>query len=239
MNRFIALSLGMLLVPFMTIAQEHYRFNCKDYVSTDNSRAPQSAFTYDTEQNRFSISATGANNVAFQMNTGMDGEYFIDSDETLLMICGTNLSTASNASYVWWLNGFNQGGQTPPDKIQKDGDQTVLLWNLKTNSGVNRNFDFTKERIPISANGGNLIMAAGMTALSGSEPGTITDLGYYAPFEVAAKHPVLMTYLRFSAKTLTTAIKDIWLSEILSLDIRSCLSLLWTRFHVIQGCLRE
>ena len=208
MNRFIALSLGMLLVPFMTIAQEHYRFNCKDYVSTDNSRAPQSAFTYDTEQNRFSISATGANNVAFQMNTGMDGEYFIDADEELLLICGTNLSTASNASYVWWLNGFNQGGQTPPDKIQKDGDQTVLLWNLKTNSGVNRNFDFTKERIPISANGGNLIMAAGMTALSGSEPGTITDLGYYAPFEVAAKHPVLMTYLRFSAKTLTTAIKN-------------------------------
>ena len=55
-------------------AQEHYRFACRDYVATDDARARQSAFSYDLEANTFSIAASGANNVAFKMNEGMDGE---------------------------------------------------------------------------------------------------------------------------------------------------------------------
>ena len=196
-----------MLFATMATAQEHYTFRCKDYVSTDNARAPQSAFSYDTEKNTFSINASGANNVAFQMNMGMDGEYYIDQDETLLLICGENLQTTSTASYVWWLNGFNNFGQVPANNIYTDGSDAVFVWNLKTNTAINPNFDFNKEKITISANGNSYILAVGLTAKNSGTAGTIKDFGYYAPFEVAAKHPSLMSNLGFNATTLTSAIK--------------------------------
>ncbi len=203
----IFILIATLFVAVMTNAQEHYKFNCTDYVSTDNNRAPQSAFSYDKENNTFSIKASGNNNVAFKMIDGLDGEYFIDQDETMLLICGENLSTTSTASYVWWLNGYNDGGQVSPNNIYTDEDNTVLLWNLKTNTTINKNFDFTKDKITISSNGNSFILAVGLTAKNVASPGTINDFGYYAPFEIAAKHPALMDKLGFNAITLTDAIK--------------------------------
>lgn len=188
-------------------AQEHYRFACRDYVATDDARARQSAFSYDLEANTFSIAASGANNVAFKMNEGMDGEYYIDNDETMLLICGENLQTTQTASYVWWLNGFNNFGQTPADQRLSDGTDAVLLWNLKTNSAVNGNFDWTKEKISISAFGNSFILAVGLTAKDAAKPGVVKDFGYYAPWEVAAKHPSLMTSLGYTGRTLTRACK--------------------------------
>ena len=72
---FFLLTLATWFVTASITAQQHYVFNCRDYVSTDNARAPQSVFSYDTEANTFSIAASGNNNVAFEMNTGLDGEY--------------------------------------------------------------------------------------------------------------------------------------------------------------------
>lgn len=60
-------------------AQEHYRFVPTDYVSTDDWRAPQSAFSYDAES--FTITASGQNNVAFKMGAECDGKYFISRDD--------------------------------------------------------------------------------------------------------------------------------------------------------------
>ncbi len=203
----ILISMMMCILPSVFLSgQEHYRFNCKDYVSTDNSRAPQSSFTYDTDANTFSILASGANNVAFKMNEGLDGEYYIDQDETLLLICGKNLSQTKSNSYVWWLNGFNNGGQVMPDQVEKDGDATVLLWNLKTNSAINRNFNFSESKIPIGSHGASFILAVGLTAQNSGLPGVISDFGYYAPCEVAAKHPSLMAKFGYDAAGLTAAV---------------------------------
>ena len=204
---FFLLTLATWFVTASITAQQHYVFNCRDYVSTDNARAPQSVFSYDTEANTFSIAASGNNNVAFEMNTGLDGEYYIDNDETMLLACGENLSATSTHSYVWWLNGFNDGGQISPDQILTDGTDRVLLWNLKTNTRINSNFDWTKSKINISANGKGIILAVGLTAQNSSQPGVVKDFGYYAPWEVAAKHPALMTSLGFDATSLTTAAK--------------------------------
>lgn len=213
-SQFFLLAAVAMTSSLTAAAQTHYTFNCRDYISTDNARAPQSAFSYDTDANTFSIAASGANNVAFQMNIGMDGEYFIEPDETLLLICGENLSTTATASYVWWLNGYNDGGQVQADQRLTDGTDAVLVWNLKTNTAINRNFDWTKERISISANGASFINAIGLTAQNSSLPGTVKDVGYYAPFEVAAKHPALMSNFGFDEESLTDAIK----AKILSLD---------------------
>ena len=214
MKRAIFLAVMVWLTTLSMSAQEHYRFKCRDYVSTDNARAPQSAFSYDTEANTFSIAASGANNVAFKMNDGMDGEYYIDNDETMLLICASNVQTTQTASYVWWLNGYNNLGQTPADQRLTDGSDAVLLWNLKTNTAINPNFDWTKERISISAFGNSFILAVGLTASNGAQPGVIKDFGYYAPWEVAAKHPSLMRRLSLNATSVTTAAK----AKILKLD---------------------
>ncbi len=203
-----------MLTAVSAAAQQHYVFNCRDYISTDDARATQSQFSYDTGANTFSISASGANNVAFKMNDAMDGEYYIDNDETMLLICGKNLQTTQTASYVWWLNGFNNFGQTPADQRLTDGDEAVLLWNLRTNAAINSNFDWGKEHINISAYGNSFILAVGLTAQNAGQAGTVTDFGYYAPWEVAAKHPALMTQLGFTAESITTACK----AKIVQLD---------------------
>lgn len=204
----------MMSIAANAFAQQHYVFHCGDYVTADNSRAPQSAFSYDKHNNTFSISATGQNNVAFQMNKGLDGEYYIDNDETMLMVFAENIKTGNGNSYVWWLNGFNDGGQVAPNRTLTDGDDCLLLWNLKTNTAINRNFDWSKDKIAISAFGKEFILAIGLTANDSSRPGIIKDFGYYAPWEVAAKHPSLMSQLGFDASSLTTAIKV----KVLSLD---------------------
>ena len=205
--RSLLLAAALLLSVFTVNAQQHYVFNCGDYISTDNSRAPQSVFSYDRTANTFSIAASGSNNVAFQMNTGLDNEYYIDNDETMLTICAENVRTSNGSAYVWWLNGFNNGGQVAPDRTFTDGSDRVLLWNLKTNTNINSNFDWSQEHVAISAFGHGFILAVGLTADDSSQPGTIKDFGYYAPWEVAAKHPALMSQLGFDAESLTSAIK--------------------------------
>ena len=202
------------LVVSATSAQQHYVFNCRDYVTADAGRAQQTAFSYDREANTFSVNASGMNNVAFQMNMGLDGEYYIDNDETMLTICTENILTSSGSAYVWWLNGYNNGGQIAPDQTLSDGNENLLLWNLSTNTAINQNFDWSKDSISISAFGGGFILAIGLTANDTSKPGTIKDFGYYAPWEVAAKHPALMGNLGFDATSLTLAIK----TKIINLD---------------------
>ncbi len=207
MKKLKTLFVALMAIASGATAQEHYSFNCRDYVSTDDARAPQSAFSYNTNDNTFSINATGNNNVAFKMNDVMDGEYYIDNDETLLLITGENLSNAGGSAYVWWLNGFNNLGQTPPDNTYNVSGNPVFIWNLKTNGAVNGNFDFTKEKINISAYGKSFILAVGLTAKTSGQPGVIKDFGYYAPYEVAAKHPALMSQMGYNSTTLTSAIK--------------------------------
>ena len=219
MMKYYYFFISMLTAFVMSVAtaihaQQHFVFHCGDYVTADNSRAPQSAFSYDKHSNTFSISATGTNNLAFQMNKSLDGEYYIDNDETLLMIDAENVKTGSGTSFVWWLNGFNDGGQVAPNRTLTDGEDRVLLWNLKTNTAINKNFDWSKDRISISSFGKEFIFAIGLTANDTSRPGTIKDFGFYPPWEVAVKHPTLMRQLGYDESSLVAAIKD----KVLSLD---------------------
>ena len=123
-----------------------------------------------------------------------------------IMVCGENLSLTSGNSLLWWLNGSNNPG-AQPDKNFTDQSDKVFIWDLKTNSSVNRNFNYSESRVPISSHGSPFILAVGFTAQDANKPGVIKDFGYYAPFEVAAKHPSLMQRLGFTATSLTSAIK--------------------------------
>ncbi len=112
-----------------------YKFVCTDWTTGDTGRVTADKFVYDTENNTITITAPGANNVCMKMNyTGKN--YTIDAAQKYLVVKGTNLSTASTGSYLWWLNGANRGTQVVPTTIltTEEGDQ-VIAWNMTT-SGI-------------------------------------------------------------------------------------------------------
>ena len=101
-------ALGLLgLTVNETAAQEAYRFRCRDYVTGDAGRVPQTAFSYDDEDNTFTVNASGLNNVALQMDKQKDGAYYIRNMQEWFLVRGTNLGAVAGNSYIWWFNGFN------------------------------------------------------------------------------------------------------------------------------------
>ncbi len=195
------------LTASRTQAQDIYRFRCRDYVSTDNNRAPQSAFGYDDEANTFTVTSSGQNNIAFKMDNRTDGNYYINNSQDWFLVQGTHLATSAGSSYIWWFNGYNgNGNQTPPTLTADNGDGTTcILWDIRRTAGINANMDFNAPEIFISSNGQGFIHAMGLTSTSGSS--TIRHIGYHAKYEVAALYPSLLAALDYTETTLTEEIK--------------------------------
>ena len=175
-----------------------YAFKPEDYISTDNNRAPQDRFFYGDDY--FRIEATGPNNVAFKMAESHNGEYYITGDERWFLIKGSNLSTADGHTYLWWINGHNNG-QVPPSYICSYGGSQYYIWNMECinsiNSGVFSWFlDNTEEKITLDGRDADwkLVTAAGLTALDGNG-GTISDIGFYSDKEINDKYNGLAKYL--------------------------------------------
>ncbi len=151
-----------------------YHFRCTDWTTGDTNRVQASKFSYDTDNNTFTVNATGANNVCLMMKW-QENDYDIASDQIFLVVRGTNLSTNSGASYLWWLNGTNRGSQVPPESAQTitlDGvQQQVIVFNMKT-SGLYDNF--TGERPSVCM--GQTIF--GLTSTTGTS--TIHDINFVA-----------------------------------------------------------
>lgn len=191
-------------------AQEHYVFHATDMVSTDDSRAPQSAFSYDETANTFTIKASGTNNVAFKMDTSKDGVYYIDSDQQWFAVCGQNLSTTDGGSLIWWFNGYNTYGTHPTLTSQEADGQTLLLWdiaNAKNNDyNLGTNFDFSSPQTFLSGNGTGFVFAIGLTSTSTAS--TISRVDYLSAAEVSAVWPSQMEQMGYTAATLTTHFQE-------------------------------
>ena len=119
-----------------------YRFNASDWTTGDPNRVQASNITYDTEKNIIHVKASGSNNVALMLRYN-DLDYTINSDQTYLVVRGTNLSSGNGSSYLWWLNGINRGTQVAPTQtttVTVDGmEQKVIAWDM-TKSGIYDNF---------------------------------------------------------------------------------------------------
>ena len=192
-----------------TVSQEPYQFRATDYVSTDNARAPQSAFSYDAETNTFTITAAGQNNIAFKMDMSHDNEYYFENTQHWFAIVAENVRTGANDSYTWWFNGYNHLNSTPADRTLTLTDgRVLLLWNLQTNTEINGNVDFSHRKIIIRSHGAAFIHAIGLTAANGNMA-TIHDLNYYAPYEVAAIYPESMSSMGYNAATLTSKYRSL------------------------------
>ncbi len=187
--------LQVLLLCFLACsqvaAQEHYRFQPNDYVSTDNNRATQSAFSY-TEKS-FTIQASGQNNVAFKMGPDCDGKYYITNDDRWFLVRGSGLKTGANDTYLWWINGMNKGTQVAPDCVVNNDGQQIFIWKLTNGNELFSWFNAIEEKLTLNANGTGFILAMGLTATATS--GTVNDIGYYSDIAIATTYPELMPRL--------------------------------------------
>lgn len=198
--KFLSLLLLLTLVNnFISIAQEHYHFNPADYVSTDNSRAPQSAFIYN--QDSFTIKASGQNNVAFKMGEECDSKYFIKADEHWLVIIGTELQTSNGDARLWWINGTNYGSQVSPDyTINTSTGQQAFVWDLRNGNELFSWFCTGDEQYILDSKGTGFILSLGLT--TSSSAGTVNDIGYYSDITVSVTYPELMSTLGINHKKL-------------------------------------
>ena len=186
------------------IAQDVYRFHCRDYVTTPDR--PGNTFVYDDEANTFTIQNAGivTNNTAFQMDKSKDGNYYINNTQEWFLVRGTDLN--ANGNVIWWFNGFNNPGNSQNHNVTDENGITYLLWDMKNTPAINVGMDFSSPTILLSSGGKEFINCVGLTSTTGSS--TISDIGYYAPYEAAATYPVLMETLGYTDESLTTETKE-------------------------------
>ena len=175
----------MLASAAPVLAQVKYSFQPRDYVSTDVTRAPQSAFTYADAS--FTIAATGQNNVAFKMGADCDNKYYITGQDHWFVVAAKEVRTGGGDAYLWWSNGLNFTSQVPPDYVVSEGDQKLFIWDAEGGNALFSWFNTSAERIVLNSGGRDFILAMGLTA-SGSA-GTVTDVNYYSDDALAAKYP--------------------------------------------------
>ncbi len=127
----------------------NYRFVASEWTTGDTWRLKAENIKYDNEKNVISVTAPGANNVCLMLDYGKT-DYSINKDQIYLVVKGTNLSIASGASYLWWLNGANYGTQVVPDivkTVSEDGkDYQIIAWDM-TKSGLYTNFSGEKPSV--------------------------------------------------------------------------------------------
>lgn len=134
---------GIYYVRLLRGYDDHaYQFHARDWTTGDANRVIASKITYDDAKNTIRVRATGNNNVCLMLKHA-ETNYTIDSKQTFFIVRGTHLSTASGASYLWWLNGINHSSQVAPTTVRTitvDGQsQTVIAWDM-TKSGLYENF---------------------------------------------------------------------------------------------------
>lgn len=186
-------------------AQIPFEFHCRDYISTDAGRAPQSAFGYEDDDNTFTINGyAGDHNIAFQMDKSKDNVYSIPGDRVWMAVSGINLSADTDKSRVWWWNGLNRNSQFAPAVTFENGGYTVLLWNLKKDFSWSNIFD--NSEVKISSGGSQFILAMGLTAASGTRA-TVTDISYNNVYEIAIKWPQSLSPLGYTAASMTAELK--------------------------------
>lgn len=196
----IQLFLMLLFSACNITAATHFEFHPREYVSTDNSRAPQSAFRYNDAAGTFSISATGQNNIAFQMNGDQDDKYYITSDDHYLVVTGSGLRTNHTDSYLWWINGWNRGTQVSPDYTTAADGKQYFVWDLTNGNSLFSAFDFSQQQIVLNSSGTNILLAMGFTATNAV--GTISDIGFLSLLDIAVKYPQLMSAMGITNQTL-------------------------------------
>ncbi len=170
---------GAMEVWIPRIEADMYAFHAADWTTGDSWRIAADHITYDEEQNCINATSPGNNNIALMLDYNALN-YEISGAQKYLVVRGSNLSTASGMSYLWWLNGINRGSQVPPTvckQISVDGStQTLIAWDL-TQSNLNDNLTGDYPNVCL----GQTIFGLTSTAADGSCQ--IYDINFVADVE--------------------------------------------------------
>ena len=177
--------LSILMLALATIASamsKRYAYDCSIMVSTDDARAPQSAFSYNRNANTFTIKpnngSAGTNNVAWKFDT--QHNFYFGNDKTYFVVEAEGVAITSGKSVMWGCAGY--WGASPQLSRNLDNGHQLLLWNLK-----NRNvFNFSDVVLYT-----NNDICLGLT--STETTATIHYVDFLSPAEVAMKYPALST----------------------------------------------
>lgn len=108
-----------------------YQFVPSEWIAGDAGRISPDKVVADDAAGTITVSQTGQNNVALLFRSA--NTYQIPASDRYFVIKGKGLSTASGASYLWWLNNTNNGSQIEPTDIYTDeAGETVLSWDCAT-----------------------------------------------------------------------------------------------------------
>ena len=193
-------------------AQEHYRFNCEDYISCDDARAPQANFSYDETANTLTIQGSttndgGKHNVAFAMKKENDDKYHIYNTQDWFLVEATGIASTDHA--IWWFNGFNTYGQTATYCVPSGNGTTLVLWNIRDMDGVSTGLNYNLSRLSLSSRTGAYSLCMGLTSSAADGTATVSHIGYYAKSEAAATYPALMETFGYTDESLTAELKDV------------------------------
>ncbi len=189
-------------------AEKPYEFVAKEWVSGDSWRLQPADISYNAD-NTITVTKSGLNNVALMLDYGKTN-YTIQPAQKFLAVMGQGLGTADGDSYLWWLNGANNGSQVAPDVAEERNIggvvYQIIAWDI-TKSGLTANISSTNTS---NISRGQTIF--GLTASEGraiinniaftDDVSTITGISTLPDVAPSAKAPVYtLTGLRVKAPT--------------------------------------
>ncbi len=140
---FLILS-ALLLAGIGAWAQEStaYKFVCTDWGSIDTGRVTDDNVIPDETSNTITVNATGDNNVALSNGREVPyttASYTVTNKQCWFIVVGTDISTESGASKLWWMNGANAGEWDPTLVETLSDGQVLVAWDLSNMSAIDVN----------------------------------------------------------------------------------------------------
>ena len=189
-----------------------YEFVATDWVTGDPLRVQQENITYNAD-NTMTVVASGNNNVALNLVTGT--HYILESNRKYLVIEGSDLSTAMGASYLWFLNGQDEGEYYPLYAVS-GYDKNYLVWRIDESTSFNfngllgENTDLGTGTTTLLKNSGTNNTLFGLTSTTGTS--VISDINFYADLSESTGFQNALAYdkltkLITSATTLNNTLK--------------------------------
>lgn len=166
---------------------EHtYQFKASDWAFTgDGGRIAQSKIQLDAVANTISMTQSGTNNICLRY--GSNETYEVPMEQKYLVIRGTNLSTTAGNSYLWWLNGKNQGTSVAPTSTKKLKDgRTQLAWDI-SKSGIDANCQSDPWMLTTEYNSASTTF--GLTAVSATKAVVISYIGFLSDAQMKGTEP--------------------------------------------------
>lgn len=166
------------------VEERAYEFIASEWVAGDPGRISASNVTVDEDANTITVDATGTNNV--NLNYKSEDTVYTE-DAKYFVIKGTGLSTADGASYLWWLNATNNGGQIPPTEVFEDAatGEVTLVWEIAS-TGIGGTFANSPTYLDGTGAGTwGWTTCFGLTLADDAVPAVISYIGYDAEKPIA------------------------------------------------------